>query len=93
MEQGEQQDQTIITSHGACRQCKQWDEVKERIRIREFLEKAISKIEGDIIENTFKPSLGDYLKLMALEKDADEDEIKEIRVTWVGPKPQSAKSE
>ena len=85
MEQVEEPDE-LTTPYGPCRQCAQWDVVKERIRMRELLDKAIAKIESDISKDNFKPTLGEYLKLVALEKDVEQDDIKEIRVTWVGPK-------
>ena len=92
MEKVEEPDE-LTTPYGPCRRCAQWDVVKERIRMRELLDKAIAKIESDISKDNFKPTLGEYLKLVALEKDVEQDDIKEIRVTWVGPKPQSEKSE
>lgn len=91
MEQPEQL--SLKSPYGPCRRCLQWEVMKERIRSRELLEKAIEKIESDITANRFKPTLAEYLKLVSLEKDAGQDDIKEIKVTWVGPKPQSEKSE
>ena len=39
------------------------------------------------MRKNFKPSVAEFLKLISLEKDADQEEIKEIKVTWVGPTP------
>jgi hypothetical protein len=69
----------------SCRGCNLWDEVKERVRITELLEKALRQMEARITEGEFKPTMGDYLKLMQLEKDFEQEEIKEIKVTWVAP--------
>jgi hypothetical protein len=92
MEQTEQEEQ-IEQGYDHCRKCKQWSLVKERVRIKNLLAKAITKIEDEFEGGNFKPTLGDYLKLVALEKDVDQDDVKEIKVTWVGPKPKSEKSE
>ena len=78
--------------HRACRGCEQWDVVKEPIRIREMLEKAIASVESDIGKNRFKPSLAEFLKLMSLRRRRA-GQIKEIRVTWVCSKARSEKSE
>ena len=67
----------------SCKDCERWPEVKNRVRIAKSLQKVIGKIEAEIKGGTFKPTVGDYLKLMQLEKDFDDQEAKEIRVTWV----------
>ena len=91
METGIQPEEANDT-YAPCRRCKRWDVVKDRIRIRELLETAIRNFESDMRKN-FKPSVAEFLKLISLEKDADQEEIKEIKVTWVGPTPMSEKSE
>ncbi len=69
----------------SCRGCNLWDEVKERVRITELLESAIEKMGEKLKADEFKPSLADYLKLMQLEKEYDQEQVKEIKVTWVAP--------
>lgn len=32
-----------------------------------------------------KASLGDYIRLVQLRKELEEDEVREIKVTWVEP--------
>ena len=32
-----------------------------------------------------KVSLGDYIRLVQLQKELEEDEVREIKVTWVEP--------
>ena len=34
---------------------------------------------------SLKASLGDYIRLVQLQKELEEDEVREIRVTWVEP--------
>jgi hypothetical protein len=75
----------------SCRGCNLWDEVKERVRITELLENAIEKMGDKLKAQEFKPSLADYLKLMQLEKEFDQEQVKEIKVTWVAPAPSSEK--
>ncbi|SPF50610.1 hypothetical protein SBA4_4440022 [Candidatus Sulfopaludibacter sp. SbA4] len=71
----------------SCRGCNLWDEVKERVRITELLENAIEKMGDKLKAEEFKPSLADYLKLMQLEKEFEQEQVKEIKVTWVAPAP------
>jgi len=59
--------------------------MKERIRISALLEKAINGIEDRLTAKDFKPTMGDYLKLLQIEKELEQEEIKEIKVTWVEP--------
>ena len=41
-------------------------------------------------QNDLKPSMGDYMKLLQLERELDHDSPKEIKVTWVEPETESA---
>jgi hypothetical protein len=56
-----------------------------RIRISDLLDKAIVGIEDRFKANDFKPTMGDYLKLLQMEIDLEQEEIREIKVTWVEP--------
>jgi hypothetical protein len=69
----------------ACKECGLWNEMKERIRISVLLEKAITGIEDRLKDKDFKPSMGDFLKLLQMEKELEQEETKEIKVTWVEP--------
>lgn len=69
----------------SCEGCKRWKEVKNKMRIAELLGKAAESFTGPEGEVEFKPSLAEYLKLVQLEKEFEEDEIKEIKVKWVEP--------
>ena len=72
-----------------CRGCNLWDTVKERVRINELIESAITKLEDKLKGADFKPTLADYLKLMQLEKEFQQEQVKEIKVSWVTPAPSS----
>jgi murein L,D-transpeptidase YcbB/YkuD len=74
-------------SHKACRECGNWKEAKERVRLLELLESAINKMQEALTADGFKPTIADYQKLVQMEKDIDEaaSDAKEIRVTWVEP--------
>jgi hypothetical protein len=56
-----------------------------RIRISDLLDKAIVGIEARLNAQDFKPTMGDYLKLLQMEIDLEQEEIREIKVTWVEP--------
>ena len=66
-----------------CRDCENWRDVQERVRVSEALEKAIKAIETKINSKDFNPTMAEYLKLMQVEKELKQDDTKEIRVTWV----------
>jgi len=70
---------------GSCQNCAHWDEIKDRVRVKQVLTSTLAKIEAKLKAKTYKPSLADYLKLMQLEKDFGEEDAREIRVTWVEP--------
>jgi hypothetical protein len=66
--------------------------VVSKSRIEKLVEEAIAGIEHRLKDGTSPPSIGDYLKVMQLQKDIEEESPKEIKVTWVEPEP-AAKSE
>ncbi len=68
-----------------CKDCDRWKQMKEKIRIAQLLEVAITKMEAKLETDDFKPTVGDFLKLMQLEQELAQDEAKEIKVTWVEP--------
>jgi len=70
-----------------CRTCRNWREMKDRVRLLELLESAIDKMQKALMTEGFKPTVGDYAKLVQMEKELDEavGETKEIKVTWVEP--------
>jgi hypothetical protein len=69
----------------ACRECSRWEEMKKRLRITEILAKAVKAIEERLETKDFKPTVGDYLKLLQMEQEMNEGAAKEVKVTWVEP--------
>ena len=69
-----------------CKKCRRWNEIRERVRISELITSAASKVETRISDPEFKPTLSDYLKLLQLEKEMVDEQVSEIKVTWVPPK-------
>jgi hypothetical protein len=54
-----------------------------RVKIAKLLERLEQKLETD----TPKASLGDFIRLVQLERElADEETPREIKVTWVEPR-------
>jgi len=45
----------------------------------------LAKVEQKITEEPIKATLAEYIRLVQLHKELDEEEPKEIRVTWVEP--------
>jgi hypothetical protein len=68
-----------------CRKCGLWNEVKEKIRISNLLEKTIKAFEKRIDTPDFKPTIAEYLKLVQLEQESEQETPKEIKVTWIDP--------
>lgn len=74
-----------FTAPEACRECEHWQEITQQIRIAELLKTAIEGMQTRLTSGDFKPTLGDYLKLLQLEKEMEEGGPTEIKVTWVDP--------
>jgi len=54
----------------------------------------LTKIEAQMNGDKMKATLGDYIRLVQLHKELDDESPKEIRVTWVEPaKTGSAREE
>ena len=75
----------------SCEGCKRWKEVKNKMRIAELLGKAADNFAAKANEADFKPTLAEYLKLVQLEKDLEEEDVKEIKVKWVEPSARARK--
>lgn len=74
----------------ACRKCKRWREIKQRMRVAKFIEKTVEKVESKLDKGEISPTVAEYLKLLQLEQEWEQQESgtdgpKEIKVTWVGP--------
>jgi hypothetical protein len=49
------------------------------------IKKIRERVEQKLSENDVKVTLADYIRLVQLEKELEEDEPREIKVTWVNP--------
>jgi hypothetical protein len=73
-----------------CEVCSRWSKAKGKMRISSILATALTKFEERLKNDDFKASVGDYLKLMELEKEFGSETAKEIRVSWVEPAVESS---
>ena len=46
----------------------------------------LEKMEKQMSDDGMKATMGDYIRLVQLHKELDEESPKEIKVTWVEPK-------
>jgi hypothetical protein len=53
-------------------------------RQSETVAKLVERAEQEL-DAKMKASLGDYIRLVQLQKDLEEEEVREIKVTWVEP--------
>ena len=53
----------------SCRECARWKEGKDKIRVTELLEATITKMAEKLKSDDFRPSIGDYLKLVQMEQE------------------------
>ena len=72
-----------------CRDCEERELRTNKIRVADLLSKAIDGFEKRIREADFKMTVGDYLKLVQMEKEHEQEGTKEIIVTWVEPAAKS----
>ena len=74
----------------SCDNCPRWLELKEeRVRLAQLISKARQGFEARLQEKDLKLTLADYLRLIQMEKEIDDGEAREIKVTWVDPLPTS----
>jgi hypothetical protein len=50
------------------------------------VEKLLKSVEKKLAGKDVKATLGDYIKLMQLQTELEEEEPRDITVTWVEPK-------
>jgi hypothetical protein len=60
-------------------------------RIAKLVTKAIEGIESRLNDESDPLGIGDYIKVMQLQKEIQEEQPKEITVTWVDPAPKREK--
>jgi hypothetical protein len=53
-------------------------------RQSEVVSKLLERVEKEL-DTGVKASLGEYIRLLQLQKDLEEEEVREIKVTWVEP--------
>ena len=77
------------TALKTCTECKHWKDLKNNTRVAQVLREVIhnngSKLAGAEV------SLAEFLKLVQLEKEFDQEPAKEIDVTWTDPSEESEK--
>jgi hypothetical protein len=78
-----------------CEMCSRWKEIRQRMRVTKILTAAIKKLEEKFKTDDFKPTVADYLKLVEIEEELEQNSHtpKEIQVTWVDAKPVKSDSE
>lgn len=52
------------------------------------VEKLLKNLEKKLGGEDVKATLGDYIKLVQLQAELEDEEPKDIKVTWVDPKPE-----
>lgn len=52
------------------------------------MKKLLKNVEKKLGGEDVKATLGDYIKLMQLQQELEEEEPRDITVTWVNPKPE-----
>jgi hypothetical protein len=63
------------------------EKTEERQTPRNKIVRLLRRIEAKLEEDTPKASLGDFIRLVQLERElADEETPREIKVTWVEPR-------
>ena len=61
-------------------------------RRSQVVKELLEKVEGKLGEEAMKPTLGDYIRLVQLQRDLEDEEPKEIKVTWVEPEKETKDS-
>lgn len=59
---------------------------KSRTSKVELVEQVIENIEKKLKSDQLKPSVGDFIRLLQLEKELEEERPREIKVSWVEPR-------
>jgi hypothetical protein len=52
------------------------------------VKKLLKNVEKKLGGEDVKATLGDYIRLVQLQQDLEEEEPKDVKVTWVDPKPE-----
>jgi hypothetical protein len=65
----------------------------KRNKKAEVVEQILEKVEQKLGEGDVKATLGDYIRLVQLQKELEDEEPGEITVKWVDPEKTEADSE
>ena len=76
---------------GTIKTTKQEEAEGTKRRQSETVAKLVERAERELDEK-MKASLGDYIRLVQLQKDLEEEEVREIKVTWVEPEGPTEKT-
>jgi hypothetical protein len=68
-----------------CKRCSRWQELKQKLRITKLLSDLIGGVEERAEAKELKPTVAEYLKLLQIEQEMEQESPKEIKVTWVEP--------
>ena len=60
-------------------------EPARRRKKAELVERVIENFEKKLASDEVKPTVGDLIRLLQLEQELNDEEPKEIRVSWVEP--------
>ncbi len=53
------------------------------------VQKLLKNVEKKLGGEDVKATLGDYIRLMQLQQELEDEDPKDITVTWVNPKPET----
>jgi len=68
---------------GSCEVCGRWKEIQKKYRIAELAEGIRLGFQQRLEQQELKPTVAEYLKLLQVEQEIEQDSPKEIKVTWV----------
>jgi hypothetical protein len=77
----------------SCEECDRWKEIRQRFNIANLLSGLMGNFEARIEAKELKPTVAEYLKLMQIEQEIEQESPKEIKVTWVEPETISSVEE
>jgi hypothetical protein len=73
-----------------CEECGNWQEIKQKLKITTLLGSLIGSVDERVKANELKPTVAEYLKLLQIEQEIEQESPKEIKVTWVEPETTSS---
>ena len=66
--------------------CEQTERKQKKKTQAAVVDKLLKNVEKKLAGKDVKATLGDYIKLVQLQSELEEEEPKDITVTWVEPK-------